>query len=36
MCEEYGLTLDWLYRGDRSMLSHHLALAIMRVEAAEH
>ena len=35
ICEEYGLTLDWLFRGDRSMLPHHLALEIARIEAAE-
>jgi transcriptional regulator with XRE-family HTH domain len=35
ICEEYGLTLDWLFRGDRSMLPHHLAIEIARIEAAE-
>ena len=31
---EYGVTLDWLYRSDRSMLPH-LAIEIARIEAAE-
>ena len=35
ICEEYGLTLDWLFRGDRSMLPHHLAIEIARIEADE-
>jgi len=25
---EYGVTLDWPYRGDRTMVPHHLALEI--------
>jgi hypothetical protein len=24
ICEQYGLTLDWPYRGDRSTLPHRL------------
>jgi transcriptional regulator with XRE-family HTH domain len=35
ICDEYGVSLDWLYRGDRSKLPHHLALDIARIEAAE-
>ena len=35
ICDEYGVTLDWLYRGDRSRLPHQLALDIARIEAAE-
>jgi len=35
ICNEYGVTLDWLFRGDRSMLPHRLAIEIGRIEAAE-
>jgi transcriptional regulator with XRE-family HTH domain len=35
ICNEYGVTLDWLFRGDRSMLPHRLAIEIARIEAAE-
>lgn len=35
ICSEYSVTLDWLFRGDRSMLPHHLAIEIARIEAAE-
>ena len=35
ICDEYGVTLDWLYRGDRSTLPHHLAIDIARIEAAK-
>jgi transcriptional regulator with XRE-family HTH domain len=35
ICREYGLTLDWLFRGDRSLLPHYLALEIARIETAE-
>src|SRR5215467_14129007 len=35
ICGEYGLSLDWLYRGDRSRLPHYLAIDIARIEAAE-
>jgi transcriptional regulator with XRE-family HTH domain len=35
ICAEYGVSLDWLYRGDRSRLPHHLAIDIARIEAAE-
>jgi len=28
LCNEYGLTLDWLYRGDPSGLAYRLATAI--------
>ena len=35
ICEQYCVTLDWLYRGDRSKLSYHLAIEIARIEAAE-
>jgi transcriptional regulator with XRE-family HTH domain len=35
ICNEYGITLDWLFRGDRSMLPHRLAIEIARIEAAE-
>jgi len=28
LCDEYGLTLDWLYRGDPSGLPYRLATAI--------
>jgi hypothetical protein len=30
-----SIGLDWLYRGDRSRLPHHLAVAIARIEAVE-
>jgi len=33
--DEYGISLDWLYRGDRSRLPHHLAIAIGNIEASE-
>ena len=35
ICDEHGVTLDWLDRADRSMLPHHLAIEIARIEAAE-
>jgi transcriptional regulator with XRE-family HTH domain len=35
ICDAYGVTLDWLFRGDRSMLPHHLAIDIARIEVAE-
>ena len=35
ICGEHGVTLDRLYRADRSMLPHHLAIEIARIEAAE-
>ena len=35
ICDEYGISLDWLYRGDRSRLSDHLAIDLARIEAAE-
>jgi len=35
ICDEYRITLDWLYRGERSMLPHRLAIAIARIEVAE-
>ena len=35
ICNEYGVSLDWLYRRDRSMLPHRLAIEIARIEAAE-
>jgi len=35
ICDEYGISLDWLYRGDRSRLPHHLAIDIARIEGAE-
>jgi transcriptional regulator with XRE-family HTH domain len=35
ICEQYGVTLDWLYRGDRSTLPHRLAIDIARIEVAE-
>ena len=35
ICEQYGVTLDWLYRGDRSTLPHRLAIDIARIEAAK-
>lgn len=34
MCETYGLTLDWLYRGDPSGLPYRLASELAR-ELAE-
>ena len=33
--DEYSVTLDWPYRGDRSMGPHHRALEIAQSEAAE-
>ena len=35
ICDEYGVTLDWLYRGDRSRLPYQLAIDIARIETAE-
>ena len=35
ICDEYGVTLDWLYRGDRSRLPYHLAIDIARIEVAK-
>ena len=36
ICEtKYSVTLDWPYRGDRSMGPHHRALEIAQSEAAE-
>ncbi len=35
ICDEYGLSLDWFYRDDRSRLPHHLPVAIARIEAVE-
>lgn len=35
ICDEYGVTLDWLFRGDRSTLPHRLAIDIARIEATE-
>ena len=35
ICHEYAVTLDWLFRGDRSMLPHRLAIEITRIEADE-
>ena len=35
ICNEYGVTLDWLFRGDRSMLPHRLAIEIGRIETTE-
>jgi len=31
ICDQYGLTLDWIYRGDQSGLSYKLADAIKKV-----
>jgi len=33
--DEYSVTLDWPYRGDRSIGPHHRALEIAQSEAAE-
>ena len=33
--DEYSVTRDWPYRGDRSMGPHHCALEIAQSEAAE-
>ena len=36
ICEtKYSVTLDWPYRGDRSIGPHHRALEIAQSEAAE-
>jgi len=35
ICDEYGISLDWLYRGDRSRLPHQLAIDIARIEVGE-
>lgn len=32
LCDQYGITLDWIYRGDASGLPLHLATAIRRAE----
>ena len=29
----YGVSLDWLYRGDPAMLPHHLPIEIALIEA---
>ncbi|WP_088348943.1 MULTISPECIES: helix-turn-helix domain-containing protein [Rhodomicrobium] len=31
LCTAYGLTLDWIYRGDLSSLSHRLVLDIQKI-----
>jgi transcriptional regulator with XRE-family HTH domain len=33
LCATYGLTMDWLYRGDLSGLPHSLAIKLVSVEA---
>jgi hypothetical protein len=33
ICDEYGVTLDWLYLRDRSMLRYRIAIEIVRIEA---
>ncbi len=33
LCDAYGLTLDWIYRGDPSSLPYKLANAIRDLEA---
>ena len=35
ICDEYGVSLDWLYRGDRATLPYHLAIEIARIETTE-
>jgi len=30
LCEEFGLTLDWIYRGNPSQLPHEFRLRIRR------
>ena len=35
ICDEYGVSLDWLYRGDRAQLPYHLAIEIARIETTE-
>lgn len=35
LCEEYGLTLDWLYRGDPSGLPYWLASSIRELRSAD-
>jgi transcriptional regulator with XRE-family HTH domain len=35
ICDEYDVTLDWLYRDDQSRLAHHLAIDIVRIDASE-
>jgi len=35
ICDQYGLSLDWLYRGDWSRLPHHLAIDIAPIDATE-
>lgn len=35
LCNAYGLTLDWIYRGDPSRLPHELVEAIASIERAE-
>lgn len=34
LCDTYGLTLDWIYRGDPSGLRYDLAAAIKAVRGA--
>jgi len=35
LCQQFGLTLDWIYRGDLSNVSYSLAVKI-REQAANH
>lgn len=34
ICDAFGLTLDWIYRGDQSGLRYHLADAIKALRSA--
>ncbi len=34
LCDAYGLTMDWIYRGDPSGLRYELAAAIKALRAA--
>ena len=33
MCDEFGLSLDWIYRGDPSSLPHSLRLKMRKTAA---
>ena len=36
LCDEYRLTLDWLFRGDLNGIPHALAKALRRIQEAAH
>ena len=32
LCDQFGVTMDWIYRGNMSSLPHHLAEKLVRVD----